>query len=180
MPTPDPLWVSALAVRPYHKVIRGDEVDGFLAEAPELPGCVTVGATVEEAQEMLHDAIRNGSKLRSPRARTSRNLQRRDFRRNVHSMPIALVRIRLRLPSRTLKEKRTIVKSVVERLRNRFNASVAELDDLDSAGVATIGAAVLSNDARHADEQAQAIVAAVEGWRLDAELIDLEVELIDG
>lgn len=57
MPTPDPLWVSALAVRPYHKVIRGDEVDGFLAEAPELPGCVTVGATVEEAQEMLHDAI---------------------------------------------------------------------------------------------------------------------------
>ena len=95
-------------------------------------------------------------------------------------MPIALVRIRLRLPSRTLKEKRTIVKSVVERLRNRFNASVAELDDLDSAGVATIGAAVLSNDARHADEQAQAIVAAVEGWRLDAELIDLEVELIDG
>lgn len=95
-------------------------------------------------------------------------------------MPIALVRIRLRLPSRTLKEKRTIVKSVVERLRNRFNASVAELDDLDSASVATIGAAVLSNDARHADEQAQAIVAAVEGWRLDAELIDLEVELIDG
>ena len=95
-------------------------------------------------------------------------------------MPIALVRIRLRLPSRTLKEKRTIVKSVVERLRNRFNASVAELDDLDSAGVATIGAAVLSNDARHADEQAQAIVAAVEGWRLDAELIDVGVELIDG
>lgn len=57
MPTPDPLMVSALAARPYHKVIRGDEVDGVLAEAPELPGCVTAGATVEEAQEMLHDAI---------------------------------------------------------------------------------------------------------------------------
>lgn len=95
-------------------------------------------------------------------------------------MPIAFVRIRLRLPSRTLKEKRTIVKSVVERLRNTFNASVAELDDLDSAGVGTIGAAVLSNDSRHADEQAQAIIAAVEDWRLDAELIDVEVELIDG
>lgn len=94
-------------------------------------------------------------------------------------MPIALVRIRLRLPSRTLKEKRTIVKSVVERLRNKFNASVAELDDLDTASVATIGAAVLSNDSRHADEQAQAIAATVQDWRLDAEVLDVEVELID-
>ncbi len=94
-------------------------------------------------------------------------------------MPIAIVRVRLRLPSRTLKEKRSIVKSVVERLRNRYNASVAELDDLDTPGLATIGAAVLSNDARHADEQAQAIAATVQEWRLDAELLDLEVEMIE-
>ncbi len=94
-------------------------------------------------------------------------------------MPIAVVRVRLRLPSRTLKEKRTIVKSVVERLRNRFNASVAELGDLDSAGLATIGAGVLSNESRHADEQAQAIAAAIEDWRLDAEVLEVEIELID-
>ncbi len=94
-------------------------------------------------------------------------------------MPIAVVRVRLRLPSRTLKEKRSIVKSVVERLRNRFNASIAELDDLDSPTVGTIGAAVLSNDGRHADEQAQAIVAAIEDWRLDAEVIEVETEIID-
>ena len=91
-------------------------------------------------------------------------------------MPIALVTVRLRLSSRTLKEKRTIVKSVVERLRNRFNASVAELDDLDAAGIATIGAAVLSNDRRHADEQAQAIAAAIEDWRLDAEVLEIRTE----
>ena len=68
-------------------------------------------------------------------------------------MTIALLRVGLRPPSRTLKEKRTIVKSVVERLRNRFNASVAEVDDLDSAGLATIAAVVVSNESRHADEQ---------------------------
>jgi uncharacterized protein len=87
--------------------------------------------------------------------------------------------VSLRLPSRTLKEKRTIVKSVVERLRNRFNASVAEVEDLDNVGVATIAAAVLSNSSQHADRQAQTIAAAIESWRLDAEVIDLSIELID-
>ncbi len=92
-------------------------------------------------------------------------------------MTVAVVRIRLRLPSRTLKEKRAIVKSVAERLRQRFNASVAEVDELDSPGMAVVAAACLSNNGRHADEQAQAIVAAVSAWRLDAELLDVETEL---
>ena len=94
-------------------------------------------------------------------------------------MTLAVLRVRLRLPSRTLKEKRTIVKSVVERLRNRFNASVAEVEDLDNVGVASIAAVVVSNESRHADEQAQAIAAAIEDWRLDAELLDIAIELID-
>ncbi|MGH2609236.1 MAG: DUF503 domain-containing protein [Tepidiformaceae bacterium] len=94
-------------------------------------------------------------------------------------MTIGVVTIRMRLPSRTLKEKRTIVKSVVERLRQRYNAAVIEATDLDSAQLATIAAAVLSNDSRHADEQAQAIVGWVTAWRLDAEVYDVQVELIE-
>lgn len=93
-------------------------------------------------------------------------------------MTIAILTIRLRLPSRTLKEKRTIVKSVVERLRGKFNASVAEMGDLDSPELATIAAAVISNESRHANEQAQSIAAAIEDWRLDAEVLDVEIELI--
>lgn len=93
-------------------------------------------------------------------------------------MVIGVVRIRLRLPSRTLKEKRTIVKSVVERLRNRYNASVAEIEDLDEPGLATIAAACISNDARHADAQLQEIASAVGQWRLDAEVIDIDTEVI--
>jgi hypothetical protein len=91
---------------------------------------------------------------------------------------IGLLRFRLRLPSRTLKEKRTIVKSVVERLRTRFNASVAEVDDLDSYEFATIAACCVSNDPGHADAQLQAIVHAVHASRLDAEMLDVETELI--
>jgi uncharacterized protein YlxP (DUF503 family) len=91
---------------------------------------------------------------------------------------IGAIRIRLALPSDTLKEKRTIVKSVVERLRRRFNASVAEVDDLDDTGYATLVAACVSNEASHADRQLQSIARAVEEWRLDAELLTVETELI--
>jgi uncharacterized protein YlxP (DUF503 family) len=93
-------------------------------------------------------------------------------------MTVGILSIRLRLPSRTLKEKRTIVKSVVERLRTRYNASVAEVDDLDAAGFATIAAVVVSNDGSHADAQLQEMARAVEGWRLDAEVLDVRTEVI--
>ncbi len=55
--TPDATFATVLAARPYQKVIRGDEVEGFLAEAPELPGCVTAGETADEAIAILQDAI---------------------------------------------------------------------------------------------------------------------------
>lgn len=91
-------------------------------------------------------------------------------------MTVATVRIRMRLPSRTLKEKRTIVKSTVERLRNRFNASVTEVDDLDDPGTATIAAACLANERAHAEEQVAAIVSAVREWRVDAEVLEIETD----
>lgn len=94
-------------------------------------------------------------------------------------MTVGVLRVSLRIPSRTLKEKRAIVRPVVERLRSRFNASVAEVDALDTVGLTVIAAAVISNDPRHADEQLQAIAAAIQDWRLDAELVDLETELLD-
>jgi predicted RNase H-like HicB family nuclease len=36
---------------------KGEQLDVIVAEAPDLPGCVTQGATVEEARESLVDAI---------------------------------------------------------------------------------------------------------------------------
>ncbi len=49
--------IQQIVARPYRKVISGDDVEGYLAEAPELPGCVTAGETVVEALEMLRDAM---------------------------------------------------------------------------------------------------------------------------
>ena len=49
--------VQELLKLPYRKVIRGDAQEGFLAEAPELPGCFTAGETEDEALEMLREAM---------------------------------------------------------------------------------------------------------------------------
>jgi len=52
---------------------------------------------------------------------------------------------------RSLKEKRRVVKSLKDRLRNRFNISVAETDHLDLWQRAAITACTVSSDAGHVD-----------------------------
>jgi uncharacterized protein YlxP (DUF503 family) len=47
-------------------------------------------------------------------------------------MIIGVCTIELDIPAASLKDKRHIIKSVIARLRNKFNISVAEVDHLDS------------------------------------------------
>ncbi len=57
----------------------------------------------------------------------------------------------------TLKDKRRIVKSVIERLKSRFNVSAAEIDRLDNKRMAVIGIAVVSNDKTFTISQMESI-----------------------
>ena len=93
-------------------------------------------------------------------------------------MHIGAARITLYLPeAMSLKEKRRVVKSVVDRARNRFNAAISEVEDLDDLRVATIGIAVVSNDSRHADEMLQTIIGFFER-DADANLGEVETEVL--
>ncbi|UCC96555.1 MAG: DUF503 domain-containing protein [Phycisphaerales bacterium] len=58
----------------------------------------------------------------------------------------------------SLKGKRSIVKSLIGRLKSRFNISIAEVDHQDSKSSAVIGVAVVSNDSRFIDQQFDAII----------------------
>jgi uncharacterized protein YlxP (DUF503 family) len=58
----------------------------------------------------------------------------------------------------SLKEKRSIVKSVIGRLQSRFNISISEVDHNDSKLVATIGVAVVGNDNPFIQSQLEAVV----------------------
>jgi len=59
----------------------------------------------------------------------------------------------------SLKEKRSIVKSLVERLKSRFNASVAEVDHNDSKLSALIGISIVSNGQQFIDQQFDQIIS---------------------
>ncbi len=78
----------------------------------------------------------------------------------------------------SLKGKRMVVRSVTQRIRNRFNVAVAEIDTQDAWQVITLGIACLSDDKRHANEMLNKVIDFVESERLDAEVGSVEVELI--
>lgn len=77
----------------------------------------------------------------------------------------------------SLKEKRHIVKSIIERLRSRFNASISEVELNDKWKNAVIGAACVSNGAAQADSMLASIVNFVENDGR-AVLIDYTTETI--
>jgi len=87
-------------------------------------------------------------------------------------MVVGICRVVLALPwNDSLKGKRSVVKSIVERARQRFHVAAAEVDDLDVHRRATLGFAVVSNDTRHAQSVLDKLVGFVAG-ATQAELID--------
>lgn len=62
----------------------------------------------------------------------------------------------------TLKEKRSIIKRIIERTKNRFNVSAAETDCLDFCQRGQIGIAVISNSRRHANSMLDQIIDFIE------------------
>lgn len=95
-------------------------------------------------------------------------------------MHVGLARVELLLaPSDSLKGKRMVVRSVTQRIRNRFsNVAVAEAGTLDARDVATLGLACVSNDSRHANEMLDKVIQFVESARLDAEVGQVEIEIV--
>ena len=87
--------------------------------------------------------------------------------------------VTLRLPaSRSLKEKRQVIRSLVERLRRQFNVAIAEVEEQDTWQTAVLGLAVVSNDAGHAERQLDRILEVIEATRLDAEVIDRQRDVM--
>lgn len=93
-------------------------------------------------------------------------------------MTIGLLEISLQIPgARSLKDKRRVVKSLVERMRNRFNCSVAEVDLHDVWQNAKLAVCVVSGGSRHANEQLNEI-ARFASMHKDAILADYRIEML--
>lgn len=78
---------------------------------------------------------------------------------------------------RSLKSKRTIIKSIIARLRNNFNASVAEVGSNDIYDEAIIGFAVVGNDRIMINSKIDKVFNLADELGL-AEIINTEMEII--
>ncbi len=64
--------------------------------------------------------------------------------------------------SSSLKEKRKVVRSITQRLRNTFNLAVAEVADMNDMRIATLALVCVSNDQSHAQEMLAKAISFVE------------------
>lgn len=93
-------------------------------------------------------------------------------------MIVGICTIELHLPgTRSMKGKRQILRSVKDRLRHRFNVSIAEVDYQDLWQRALIGVSTVGSDRGQVDRTLQHLVSTVEGMGL-AELVDAQVEIL--
>ena len=94
-------------------------------------------------------------------------------------MVIGICTLALDIPhSKSLKDKRRVVKSITSRVRNQFNVSIAEVDALDVWQSAVIGIACVSNDASYAHGLLEKVVQMTSNSRFDAEVSDYEIEIL--
>ncbi len=93
-------------------------------------------------------------------------------------MTVGIARVTFFIPGiMSLKAKRKVVKSLVEKSKHRFNVSVAEVDNQDLYQKATIAIAVVGNDGREMNSLLDRIVNFMESLGL-AEVMEQEIELI--
>ena len=94
-------------------------------------------------------------------------------------MNVGICKLQFRLPENlSLKGKRRVLKSITTQVSNKFNVSVAEIDDQDIWQLATLGVCCVSNDKRHANEVLSKVVSFITNNRFDIEMLDYEIEIL--
>ena len=79
--------------------------------------------------------------------------------------------------SSSLKDKRRILKSLKDRIRNEFNVAVAEVDPTDLWQSASLGVVTVSNGVRHANGILTRVVNLVES-DVRVELVNCDMEVL--
>lgn len=86
--------------------------------------------------------------------------------------------IELRIPGNgSLKGKRRVVKSVIARVHNEFNVSIAEVDDQDLWQSAVLGVACVSNGTDRVHRTLSKVVEWIETYRPDVQVVDYQIEM---
>jgi uncharacterized protein YlxP (DUF503 family) len=93
-------------------------------------------------------------------------------------MVVGVAKLRLRLPeNHSLKGKRKVIKRICDRIRHRFNVSVAEIDSQDLWQASEIGLSAVGNEGGYINSKLDKVINFVEDLHL-AEIVDVQMELI--
>ena len=93
-------------------------------------------------------------------------------------MVVGVCRVVLSLPgNQSLKGKRKVVRSVLDRVRARFNVAASEVAENDEWRRAVLGFAVVSNDPSHANSMLDTLLSFVES-SVQAVVVDRELEIV--
>ncbi len=94
-------------------------------------------------------------------------------------MVIGICTIELALPGNSsLKDKRSVLKPLVVRMRREFNISVAEVGDQDVWRAATLGVAAVSNDQAYLHGLFEKLVAWIDHGHAQVEVVDWQIEFV--
>ena len=77
----------------------------------------------------------------------------------------------------SLKEKRSIIKSIINRIKNNFNISIAEIDYNDSHSWAQIGFSIVGNDSKLVNSKVDKVLNLADEIGL-AQIADTRIEII--
>lgn len=91
-------------------------------------------------------------------------------------MHIAFLQVKLHIPaSHSLKEKRSLIKRLISRVRTRHNIAIAEIGDHDVWQTARLGLVTINNESDHTDRVLERVLREIE--RFDGcELTDYQIE----
>lgn len=95
-------------------------------------------------------------------------------------MVVGAMEVELRIhASRSLKEKRSVIRSIVQRVKNEFNVAVAEVGGQDTWQWAVLGLAAVGHDAGSVRAILERVVDFIEGLHL-AEVRDQSIAVLEG
>ncbi|HOJ92634.1 MAG TPA: DUF503 domain-containing protein [Dictyoglomaceae bacterium] len=93
-------------------------------------------------------------------------------------MLVGVCRVNLSIPgSFSLKEKRRVKRSIVEKIRTRFNVSVAEIDSQEIWNELILGISIVSTESNHIYQVFSEVIKLIESQK-DVDLIDYEIEIL--
>ena len=94
-------------------------------------------------------------------------------------MVVGCLKMEFRLiDNRSLKGKRKIVKSIIDKVKARFNVSIAEVGSNDKWQKIELGVSTVANDRRYVDSSLNHVLNFIESLYI-AQMVNADVEIIN-